>query len=325
MASTRRDVLRGVAAAGVAVGGLTTTAGSATAAVGDELGVVDLPGNVESAYPWEYNCALGSAFDGTYFATLFDGTERPPADRRCVSDTLQWYEPPAGGDGAATLAGEKRVVDGDGEPVPITAISWDATRGQYWAAGDGDVWLVDAGDPTADGEVAADLAFGGLPERGERVTGLAYDRCTDTVWYAAETDAVYQYDPDGTEVATITPDPDGFANRYVSGVAPGPAVEGQPTLYVACNGFEQIAQVDAADGSGHADVVDRVARQSEGLAYDPATYAPTAAVLIKNVHYDGTYTAFAVDAGNDGKAAAVRDPRARCGSANGAGADGRSR
>jgi hypothetical protein len=130
----------------------------AIAAPGDLLGTVTLPGNGD--------CSVAGTFDGTYYMTM-------SPTGQCASATLQVYEPPSGGNGAATLVSSKSVVDSTGSTVDISALAWDPGRGMVWGAFANKVWLIDIGDPAISGNALATFQFnagvGGL----SLVDGLA--------------------------------------------------------------------------------------------------------------------------------------------------------
>lgn len=273
--TTRRTVLRAAVAAGVGSGGLGAATGAAAGSPGDQLGQVDLPGHAG---------AVGITFDGRFVYTL-DGI---------ASSTLQVYAPPAGGSGTASLAAEKDVVDGDGNPVAVSAVEWDPTRGQFWGALGGNVSLLSIGDPADPSQNAvATLQF---HAPGILIDGLAYDVRDDTLWYSPDVvPTVRQFQPDGTQIGTVRPkNADGDAVR-VSGVAVGADVDGRSTLYVGTHAPERILRVHADDGS-FVSAFATADRRIEDLACDPLTYAPNEAILTIFSDSDH-YLAFEVESG----------------------------
>lgn len=275
---TRRSVLKTAGATGAVMSGIGALTGGAAAAPGDFLGGVELPG---------HSSGVGITFDGQYVYTM-DGLS---------STVLQIYEPPAGGDGTATVVSEKNVVDGSGNSVTLSAVEWDSSRNQLWGAYANAVYLVDIGDP-ADGSQDAVATFQFAPDAGgfSLIDGLAYDGRDDTLWYSPDVNTtVTHFQPDGTVIGTVQPKNADGNNIGVSGVAVGTDHNGRPTLYVGKHGPEQILRVYADDGA----FINEFATTGfriEDLACDPVTYAPNEAILTKDA-YDNKYVAFEVEAG----------------------------
>jgi hypothetical protein len=259
-------------------------AGPAAAVPGDLLGTVTLPGNGD--------CSVTGTFTGTHSLTMEGGFAND-----CAGSVLQVFEPPAGGNGAATLVASKTIVDGDDDPVSISALAWDASRGMVWGAYDDAVWLIDLGDPTVSGDAVATFQFdpgvGGLA----LIDGLAWDSSDDTLYHSPDIDCnVYQFalgtgaDPLGTLLNTVTPENEvGEQDCAVSGVAIG----SDNSLYIGRDGAAEIRRVDKTTGafvSAFATTSGRV----EGLTCDPVTYAPKEAILAKDA-FSGLYEAFEVD------------------------------
>ena len=297
-------MIRKIALIGLVVGllaGLTMVSRIALAAPGDLLGTVNLPGNG--------TCNVAGTFDGTYYmAVQGDG---------CVGTTIGVYQPPAGGNGNATLVATKSVVDGGGNPVNISALSWDAGRGRVWAAYDDVVWLIDVGDPTVGGNALATFQFncgvGGI----HLVDGLAHDAGDDTLYYSPDVDLnVYQFSlgtggnpPLGTLMNTVAPKP-----QPTPGVTPTPdgrvsgvAIGAGNSLYIGRNGAAEIRRVDKTTG----DFVSTFATTSgrvEDLVCDPVTYAPLEAILANDA-YMALYEAFEVETGTCPMAGEEPPPR----------------
>lgn len=253
----------------------------ASAAPGDLLGTVDLPGNGES---------VGGTFDGTHYI----------APREFFSNQLDIYLPPAGGNGTATLVATKTVVDAADNPVGISAVSWDSSRGMIWGALGNNVYLIDIGDPTVSGDAVATFQFNPNVGGSVLIDGIAWDTNDDTVYLSPDTDLnVYQFSlgtggnpPLGTLMNTVAPkNENGDADGLVSGVAIG----ADNTLYVGRNGAAEIRRVNKTTG----DFISTFATTSgrvEDLVCDPATYAPNEAILAKDA-FSGLYEAFEVEPG----------------------------
>jgi uncharacterized repeat protein (TIGR01451 family) len=259
-----------------------TLSGAALAAPGDLLGTVTLPGNG--------SCSVAGTFDGTHYMTMSG----------CPSATLQVYEAPAGGNGAATLVSNKSIVDSAGTPVSISALAWDPSRGMVWGAYADQVWLIDIGNPVVSANALATVQFnpgvGGL----SLVDGLAYDGSDDTLYYSPDVDcSVHHFSlgtggnpPLGTLLNTVTPkNALGVSDCSVSGVTVG----SRNTLYIGRDGDAEIRRVDKTTGdfiSQFATTAGRV----EDLTCDPVTYAPKEAVLAKDA-FNALYEAFEVEVG----------------------------
>jgi hypothetical protein len=250
------------------------------ASPGDLLGTVTLPGNGD--------CSVAGTFTGTFYLTMEGGL-----GVNCAGSTLQIYQPPAGGNGAATLIATKSIVDSNGNAVSISALDWDSSRGMVWGAYANAVWLLDIGDPTITGDALATFQFnpnvGGL----DVVDGVAWDASDDTFYYSPDVDCnVYQFSPAGVLLNTVTPkDPNGVADCLVSGVAIG----SENTLYIGRDGDAEIRRVDKTTG----DFVSEFATTSgrvEDLTCDPVTYSPSEAILAKDA-YNALYEAFEVETG----------------------------
>lgn len=255
----------------------------ALAAPGDLIATVTLPGNS--------TCNVGLAFDGTYVMAIDDGN--------CAGSQIGIYTPPAG-NGAATLVATKTVKDATGNPVAISAIDWDPTRGMLWGGLANDVYLIDIGDPTVSGDALATFQFNPNVGGIGLTDGIAWDANDDTLYYSPDVDLnVYQFSlgtggnpPLGTLMNTVTPkDANGVADGDVSGVAIGAG----NSLYIGRNGNAEIRRVDKSTGdfiSTFATTAGRV----EDLLCDPVTYAPNEAILAKDA-YSSLYEAFEVEPG----------------------------
>jgi Ca2+-binding RTX toxin-like protein len=260
-----------------------TLPGAALAVPGDLLGTVALPGNG--------GCSVAGTFDGTHYLTI--------QSENCVSDSLQVFEPPVGGNGTATLVATKSIVDGSGNPIQISALAWDPGRGMVWGAYADEVWLIDIGDPTVTGDAVATFQFN--PGVGAfLIDGLAYDDGDDTLYHSPDAVCeVYQFSlgtggnpPLGTLMNTITPkNAAGVSDCLVSGVAIG----SDNTLYIGRDGAAEIRRVNKTNGN----FVSQFATTSgrvEDLTCDPVTYAPKEAILAKDA-FNGLYEAFEVEPG----------------------------
>jgi hypothetical protein len=257
----------------------------ALAAPGDLLGTVTLPGNGD--------CSVAGTFDGTYYMTM-----SPTGG--CTSTTLQVYQPPPSGNGAATLVSSKTVVDSAGSAVDISALAWDPARGMVWGAFANDVWLIDIGDPTVSGNAVATFQFNAGVAGLSLVDGLAYDASDDSLYYSPDEDCCVHHfslgtggnPPLGTLLNTITPkNSAGVSDDRVSGVEVGAG----NTLYIGRDGASEIRRIDKSTGdfvSQFATTAGRV----EDLACDPVTYAPKEAILAKDAR-SGLYEAFEVETG----------------------------
>ena len=262
------------------IGGLILATQIALAAPGDLLGTVNLPGNGD--------CTVAGTFDGTYYMTMQGGFAVG-----CAGNTLQVFLPPAGGNGNATLVATKTLVDGASNPVAISALAWDPSRGMVWGAYNDNVYLIAIGDPTVSGNVLATWQFtagvGGI----SLVDGLAWDGSDDTLYYSPDVDNnVYHFSPTGMLLNTVTPkNAAGVADGLVSGVTVGTS----NTLYIGRDGDAEIRRIDKTTGN----FVSQFATTSgrvEDLTCDPVTYAPMEAVLSKDA-YNALYEAFEVEAG----------------------------
>jgi hypothetical protein len=259
----------------------TWMAGPAGAAPGDLLGTVTLPSNGD--------CSVAGTFTGSFYLTMEGGL-----DVNCAGSTLQVYEPPAGGNGAATLVATKSIVDADNNAVDISALEWDSSRALVWGAYNDAVWLIDVGDPTISDDALATFQFTPSVGEGGIVDGLAWDASDDTLYYSPDVECnVYQLSlPLGALLSTVTPkNENGQADCLVSGVAIGSS----NTLYIGRDGEAEIRRVDKTTG----DFVSEFATTSgrvEDLTCDPVSYAPNEAILAKDA-YSALYEAFEVEAG----------------------------
>lgn len=259
----------------------TGMVGPAEADPGELLGTVTLPGNGD--------CSVAGEFTGSFYLTMEGGSEAS-----CAGSTLQIYEPPPGGNGAATLVATKTIVDGGGSAVDIGALAWDSSRTMVWGAYENAVWLIDIGDPTIGGDALATFQFNPNVGGITLIDGLAWDWSDDTLYHSPDVDCnVYQFSlPVGTLLNTVTPkNEDGEADCSVSGVAIG----SENTLYIGRDGAAEIRRVDKTTGdfiSEFATTTERV----EDLTCDPVTYAPNETVLAKDA-YTGLYEAFEVEPG----------------------------
>ncbi|MHA2105238.1 MAG: hypothetical protein ACW981_17535 [Candidatus Hodarchaeales archaeon] len=274
---------------------LIASVSSGLAAPGDLLGTVNLPGNT---------CSVGGTFDGTYYMTMEGGE----GVSNCAGGDLQVFQPPVGGNSPATLISTKSIVDADNNPVIISALAWDAGRGQVWGAFNDEVWLIDIGDPTVSGNALATFefspslqappeevgpSFGSQLPGIELVDGLAYDTNDNSIWYSPDVhNNVYHFASDGTYIGKVRPkNTDGFFDGRVSGVAVGT----DDTLYIGRDGDAEIRRVHKITGvfiSQFATTAGRV----EDLTCDPLTYAPKEAILAKDA-FQHLYEAFEVEEG----------------------------
>lgn len=279
---SRRTVLKATAVGSIGLGGLTGFSGSAAAAPGDVLGDVSLP----SSGP-----GVGITFTGQHVIVI-DGLG---------GTTMDLYDPVQSG--SAPLASTKSIQDGGGNPVTLSAITWDPTRTRLWGANSsGDVYLVDIQDPTDGSQDAiATLEFNANhPQQSDRlVDGLAYDGRSDTIWYSPDVvSRVFEFQPDGTKVGEVTPKKaDGSDVVRVSGVAVGADKGGRRTLYIGenqefTNG--NILRVFADDGSHISDFAVSTEFRVEDIVCNPLTYAPDEAILVKDA-FEGRYRAFEVE------------------------------
>ena len=224
----RKNALRAATAGAGGAAGLGAMTGAASAAVGDELAAVDLENNG--------NCSVAATWDGTYFTTMKNSSD-------CASSLIQISEPPAGGTGTATLVAEKSLVDGQGNPVEISALEWDPVLEKYWGGYDGTTYLIERGDPT-DGTqdaVVEDSFDSSDPHGFGIVDGLAIDAEECALWYSPDVDTqVVKYDISsgnrGALLADIEPkDQNGNVAGDISGVAFAAPLNGRKTLYVGQN------------------------------------------------------------------------------------------
>lgn len=259
-------------------------------APGDLLATVGLPGNAGF-------CSVAGTFNGQYYMTI-------EGSNFCGTDHLQIYLPPAGTANATPVA-TKNIVDGNGDPLTITALSWDSSRNRLWAAHANGVYLIDVGDPTVSDTVTAVFQFnpnvGGL----SIIDGLAWDANDDTLYHSPDVNLnVYQFSlgpsapngflnpPLGTLLNTVAPqNADGEEDGSVSGVAIGAG----NTLYIGRNGFNEIRRVNKSSGA-FVSTFATTAGRVEDLVCDPVNYAPHEAILAKdsNNHW---YEAFLVETG----------------------------
>jgi Ca2+-binding RTX toxin-like protein len=258
--------------------------GTAQAVPGDLLGTVTLPGNGA--------CSVAGTFDGTYYMTIQSDV--------CVSDTLQVYEPPVGGNGAATLVSTKTIVNGGGSPVDISALAWDPGRGMVWGAYADGVWLIDIGDPTVSGDAVATFQFNPGVSGSSLIDGLAYDGGDDTLFHSPDADCnVYHFSlgtganpPLGSLMNTVVPkNAAGVSDCLVSGVVVGSG----NTLYIGRDGAAEIRRVDKTTGAFISQFATTAGRV-EDLTCDPVTYQPKEAILAKDA-FSGLYEAFEVEPG----------------------------
>jgi hypothetical protein len=249
----------------------------AYAAPGDLLGTVTLPGNG--------SCNVAGTFDCTYYMAIDSNS--------CFSSTIGIYLPPIDGNGAATRVSTKNIVDGGVNDVNISALAWDPSRGRVWGAYDANIYLIDVGDPTVDGNAVATWQFNTNVGGISLVDGLAYDPNDDTLYYSPDVDAnVYHFTVGGTLSNTVTPkDSCGIPDGRVSGVAIGSG----NTLYIARNGAAEIRLVDKTTGAFISQFATTSGRV-EDLTCDPITYAPNEAILAKDA-FSGLYEAFEVEPG----------------------------
>ena len=259
------------------------------AAPGDLLGTVTLPGQ-----------SLTNV-GGTLMPTPLVASGVVYVTTNQGYSTLLIYEPPVGGNGAATLVSTKSLVDGGGFPVTVTCVAHDPLRGVLWGAhgGNGNVYQIALGDPTVSGNALTTLQFNTTPGFFF-CDGLAYDAGADTLWLTFD---VSQTVPEfglglpsanilGALLSTVTPkNAAGAADGSISGVVVGSG----NTLYIARDGAAEIRRIDKSTG----DFISQFATTSgrvEDLTCDPVTYAPLEAVLAKDA-FGGFYEAFEVETG----------------------------
>lgn len=251
------------------------------AAIGDLLGTVNLVGNG--------NCAVAGTFDGTYYMTMQGGF-----GVGCAGSVLQVFQPPVGGNGNAVLVASKNIVDASSNPVSVSALAWDAGRGQVWGAYAGNVYLINIGNPAVSGNAVATLQFttnvGGIA----LIDGLAYDASDDTIYYSPDVNCnVYHFNSTtGTLLNTVTPkNANGVSDCQVSGVVVGT----NNTLYIGRDGAAEIRRIDKTTGNFISQFATTSGRV-EDLTCDPVTYAPKEAILAKDA-YNSLYEAFEVEPG----------------------------
>ncbi|MBI2852661.1 MAG: hypothetical protein HYX84_06135 [Chloroflexi bacterium] len=270
-----------------------TGVGVALAQPGTLLGTVSLPGNGD--------CSVAGTFDGTYYLTMEGGF-----GVGCAGNQLQIFQPPVGGNGAATLVATKTLVDAGGNPVNVSALSWDASRGEVWAAFgslSGNMYRIALGDKTVTETRTVTPVFTYSVSGISLVDGLAWDPNDDTLYLSPDVNAnVYHFLVDGTLSNTVTPkNAAGVADGSVSGVAIGAG----NTLFIGRDGSAEIRLVDKTTG----DFISTFATTSgrvEDLVCDPVTYAPKEAILAKDAYGssgaggglgDELYEAFEVEEG----------------------------
>jgi len=282
--------------------------------VGGLLDTVGVPSGLANSD----NCSVAAAFDGTYFYTMQGGLNA------CAGSTLQVFDPPApdGFPGAppadATLMATKTIKDAGGSLVSISVVDWDPSRStpgnvMLWGAFADEVFLIDIGDPSVDGDALATFQFDADVGGNVLVDGLAWDPADDTLYYSPDVDCnVYQFGLGtggqalGGLLNTVTPENNaGESDCAVSGVAIGANLgDGTGTLYIGRNGQSEIRRINKSTGafiSTFATTHGRV----EDLVCDPVTYAPLEAILAKDAYggpiLDPTnlpfYEAFEVEVG----------------------------
>jgi uncharacterized repeat protein (TIGR01451 family) len=257
---------------------------TARAVPGDLLGTVTLPGNG--------GCNVTLTFTGVYVLTVQSGG--------CAGTTIGVYSPPPGGNGAATLVATKAVVDGIGNPVTISGLAWDPSRGKVWAAHNGDnaVYLVDIGNPAVSGNATATFQFSPNVSGFTLTDGLEWDPEEDTLWYSPDVSCdVFEFGlgtthPLGALVSTVSPkNAGGEVDCRVSGIEVGAG----NTLFIARNGEAEIRRVDKTTGAFISQFATTSGRV-EDLSCDPVTYAPKEAILAKDA-FSQLYEAFEVEPG----------------------------
>ena len=149
----------------------------ATAAPGDLLATVSLPGNGDSVG--------GTTIPGGPGGIVY------AAPRGFFGNTWDIYDPPAGlGPQAATLLATKTIVDASNIPVVAECGSWDPTRNVLWIATlsvSGDpVYTVDLGDFTASGDALATFQFNSNVGGIGLCDGIAFDPERDTLWISPD-------------------------------------------------------------------------------------------------------------------------------------------
>lgn len=276
-------------------------AAPAAAVPGSLLGTVTLPGNG--------GCNVAGTFDGTYYLTI--------QSSGCASSTLGVYQPPVGGNGAATLVATKSIVDSSSNPVTISALAWDASRSKVWGGfnASNQVWLIDIGNPTVSGNATATFQFNPNVGGFGLVDGMEWDDNDDTLYYSPDVDCnVYQFSlgtggnpPLGTLMNTVTPkNSAGNADCSVSGVEVGSA----NSLYIGRDGAAEIRRVDKTNGAFISQFATTSGRV-EDLACDPVTYAPLEAILAKDA-FNSLYEAFEVEEGTCPLPGDTTPPEASC-------------
>ncbi len=283
--SSWRLVLRLVIGVGLVVG--PALIAQADPAAGDLLATVHVPVAHCTPAPACGSLGVGGTFDGTnYIYINFDFVN--------VVGTLHIMTPPPG-DGTGTLVASKAIVDAVNNPVAVSAIAWDPSRGKLWGAYAGNLYLIDI---SGAGDAVATLQFTTSVGGSDLIDGLAYDGGDDTVYYSPDVNLhVYHFSPIGTLLNTVTPkDAGGVEDGSVSGVAVGSnLLDGTGTLYIGRDGASEIRRIKKVTG----DFVSNFATTSgrvEDLTCDPVTYAPKEAILAKD-SYNNLYEAFEVELG----------------------------
>jgi hypothetical protein len=264
----------------------TTLSSPAIAAVGDLLGTVTLPGSLGGVGGGMVPVAGGVVY------------VNPQA---FFSDQLGIYAPPPGGNGAATLLATKDLRDAGNNPIQVSTVAWDPTRGVLWGALGNNVYTIDLGDPNVSGVALTTFEFNPNVGGFDTVDGLAYDAEADTLWLSPDVNLnVYEFglgapsgNPLGQLLSTVTPkNAIGQADGAVSGVVVG----SNSTLYIGRNGFQEIRRVDKTTGDFVSNFAQTFGR-AEDLSCDPVTYAPLEAIISKELVAVGTYEAFEVEEG----------------------------
>jgi hypothetical protein len=253
-------------------------------APGNSLGTVNL---VDSG-----SSNVGITFDGSYYLVPFGGSG-------WASNRIGVYRAPVGGVGDAALIAVKNLE------IRVGAVAWDPRRGRLWGALGKEIFSIDLGVPTEDGEATHTLEFETGLGGSRVIDGLAYDAEADTLYFSQDKSCcVYRFSlgaefneenpPLGELIETIEPKNSlGESDQQVGGIVMG----SEGTLYVGRPPGNEVRRIDQATG----DFVAQFAALSESawvedLTCDPVTYAPREAIVVKYA-YNDLFEAFEVDPG----------------------------
>lgn len=201
----------------------------------------------------------------------------------------------------AVLLATKDLRDAANNPITVSTVAWDSTRGVLWGAFGNNVYTINLGDPTVNGVALTTFQFNPNVGGISAIDGLAYDVERDTLWQSPDVNAsVFEFglgppsaNALGVLLSTVTPvnaagQPDGL----VSGVVVG----SNNTLYIGRNGAQEIRRVNKSTGAYISQFAQTFGR-AEDLSCDPVTYAPLEVIISKELTGVGTYEAFEVETG----------------------------